>query len=82
MKIHDLKIHPEHFKPIRHKQKCFEVRKNDRDYQVNDCLCLQEYDPNTQQYTGNAIYAVVSYVMHGGIHSIDEDTVVMSIKVL
>lgn len=45
MDVHDLKIHPEHFKPVWCGEKTFEIRFNDRDYKVGDLLDLHEFDP-------------------------------------
>jgi len=46
MKIqHELKCHPIYFERIVSGQKKFEVRKNDRNFQVGDTLLLKEYDP-------------------------------------
>jgi len=44
---HELKCHSEYFQRICTGQKTFEIRKNDRDYQVGDILALREYDPKT-----------------------------------
>ena len=41
MKHHYLKILPEYYEAVKSGDKTFEVRKNDRDYQVNDVLHLQ-----------------------------------------
>lgn len=38
MKLHELKIKEEYFKDIRSGKKTFELRKNDRDYQVGDLI--------------------------------------------
>lgn len=45
MKKHDLKCWPDMFAAIRASTKTFELRKNDRDYQVGDVLNLQEFEP-------------------------------------
>lgn len=42
---HELKCRPEYFQRIVSGQKTFEVRKNDRNYQVGDTLVLKEFDP-------------------------------------
>lgn len=42
---HELKCNPEYFARIGSGQKTFEIRKNDRDFQVGDILVLKEYDP-------------------------------------
>jgi len=42
---HDLKAWPEFFDALASRRKTFEVRKNDRDYQLGDVLLLREYAP-------------------------------------
>lgn len=46
MVTHELKIRTEYFSRIITGQKTFEIRKNDRNYQVNDLLYLKEYQDN------------------------------------
>lgn len=48
---HELKCNTEYFNRILWGQKTFEIRKNDRDFQVGDILILREFDPEHQQYT-------------------------------
>lgn len=43
---HKLKCAPEYFARLQSGQKTFEIRKNDRDYQVGDILVISEYDPS------------------------------------
>jgi len=49
-KIHDLKILPKYFNAVLKGLKTFELRKDDRDYEVGDYLRLREWD---EEYTGN-----------------------------
>lgn len=42
---HHLKCHPPYFEKIVSGTKKFEIRKNDRDFEVGDVLVLQEYEP-------------------------------------
>ena len=42
---HKLKILPNYFNAVKEREKTFEVRKNDRDYKVNDIIKLEEYVP-------------------------------------
>jgi len=42
---HEIKCNPEFFSRISIGQKTFEIRKNDRDYQVGDTLIIKEFDP-------------------------------------
>jgi len=50
MTVHDLKIYPEYWEDIATGKKTFEVRKNDRDYQVGDLLLLRKFDPAKNNY--------------------------------
>lgn len=58
--IHRLKCWPEFF---RNPQKNFEIRFNDRDYQVDDFIHLQEYDPRSSTYTGYEQYLLITYIL-------------------
>ncbi len=50
MKTHELKILPEYFKEVLLGNKNFEIRKNDRNFQVGDYVELREYDPTKYFY--------------------------------
>lgn len=82
MKLHELKTLPEYFIEVASGKKTFEVRKNDRDYKVDDILYLREYDDSTGLYTDDYAIAKVSYILEGGAFGIDKDHVVMSIVLL
>ncbi|EKE9396609.1 DUF3850 domain-containing protein, partial [Listeria monocytogenes] len=41
--VHELKILPEYYEDIVAGRKTFEIRKNDRDFQVGDYLILKEF---------------------------------------
>lgn len=49
---HELKIWPQHFADIASGLKRYEVRKNDRVFQLGDELHLREWDPEPATYTG------------------------------
>ena len=63
--IHELKIDRKYFIPIVQGKKTFEVRKNDRDFQVGDFLALNETEktPGGVNYTGDAVLVVVQYIL-------------------
>jgi ASC-1-like (ASCH) protein len=56
-----LKILPEYYEAVKCGDKTFEVRLNDRDYQVNDVLHLQEF--NNGRYTGRELVVAVTYIL-------------------
>ncbi|MFP7308821.1 DUF3850 domain-containing protein [Enterococcus faecalis] len=58
--IHELKILPEYFEAVVSGNKCFEIRKNDRRYEVGDILRLNEYEDG--KYTGNFHVAEITYI--------------------
>jgi len=79
MKKHELKTWPDYFYRVFAGSKKFEVRKNDRDFQIGDQLHLREYDPNTNEYTGRDLYKTVTYILHGGEFGIEKGYCVMSL---
>lgn len=60
MERHVLKILPEYFQEVWDGKKTFELRKDDRNYNVGDILVLREY---TNGYTGNTIEVVVTHIL-------------------
>lgn len=61
-KLHELKSWPKYFEASLHGEKNFEVRKNDRDFQRGDRLTLREWNPDTKEYTGRTLNAIVGRV--------------------
>lgn len=87
MTVHKLKILPQYFEVVSSMEKPFEVRKNDRDYQVGDILILREWEPHQDGpfvpsggFTGNSVERKVSYVLPGGQFGIDPEYVVLGLK--
>lgn len=81
MKTHLLKTWPEYYWRVVNGQKKFELRKNDRDFQVGDQLILSEYNVETKQFTGNELSVSVDYILHGPNFGIEEGFCVMSISI-
>jgi len=65
MKTHELKTWPEYFKAVKEGVKKFEVRKNDRDFKVGDLVRLNEYDPETEELSGDWEVFEISYILKG-----------------
>lgn len=59
--VHYLKTWTKFFQDVRSGVKQFEVRKNDRNYQVGDTLILEEFDPIKQRKTGAWIPKLITY---------------------
>lgn len=59
--IHDLKILPEYFVEVVRENKTFEVRKDDRPFNVGDELIL--YEVNCGRYTGRNIKVIITYIL-------------------
>lgn len=60
--IHELKTTSKFFRRVFDNDKQFEVRKNDRDFQINDTLKLIEIDDNNEK-TGRTLYKRVRYIL-------------------
>lgn len=62
-RVHQLKVECEFYTPLSMHLKNFEVRKNDRDFQVNDILILREWSVALEAYTGLRLRAQISYIL-------------------
>lgn len=59
--MHELKIYPKYFEAIIDGKKTFEIRKNDRGFQVGDRVVLKEWDNIV--YSGREIHAEIKYIL-------------------
>ena len=76
MKEHRLKTHPKYFQDVRAGLKTFELRKNDRDYEVGDELVLEEYYPGVFDggYTGQIERRRIGYILeHASEYGLSDD---------
>lgn len=87
MAEHKLKTWPVYFWEVRRGVKSFEIRHDDRGYQVGDTLILQEFIPRGYRsqggkYSGEEHRALVTHIMRGGnpfLEGLPSTTVIMSI---
>lgn len=64
MQTHELKTLLEYFQAVVDGKKIFEVRLNDRDFKVGDCVILREFDATTNQYTGRVSFKYqITYIL-------------------
>lgn len=88
MRTHRLKTLPHYFERVQLGQKTFEIRKNDRDFQVGDILELEYYNPNEPICVGynynylSIIKAEIKYILYGGKFGLDAEYCIMSIEIL
>lgn len=77
---HELKTWPDLFEASAFPNiiKPWELRVNDRDFQVGDFLMLREWDPSTEEYTGRNAGGLITYILHGGQLGLPENMVIMS----
>lgn len=62
MQHHYLKTLPEYFNAVKAGDKTFEVRFNDRNFQVGDTLHLEEYVNG--KYTGQQLTRMITYILN------------------
>ena len=82
MQIHELKVHKNYVNPLLSGAKTFEVRRNDRDFQVGDILIMRPYDEKKQKYVSeeSEFYYNVTYVLTGGKYGIEEGYCILGIQ--
>lgn len=71
MRAHQLKCWPRHFQAVFDGRKPFELRINDRDFQIGDTLILDEWQPAANYdetkngfYTGRQVTCTVTYILN------------------
>jgi hypothetical protein len=79
MKKHSLKAWPEPFQALVDGRKTYEIRVDDRGYEVGDLLFIQEWIPREESYTGRCHTVVVTYKTPGGHFGLPDDLCVMAV---
>ena len=79
-KTHELKIYPKYFKAILDGKKTFEIRKDDRDFQVGDSIVLKEWD--NIKYSGREIQAIIKYMLDDAFIGLAEGYAAFSFGIL
>ncbi len=60
--VHELKCHPQYFQNIWIRKKLFEIRLNDREFNIGDKLLLKEFDTNLG-FSNRKISANIDYML-------------------
>lgn len=77
-KMHYLKIYPKYFNAVLNGKKTFELRKNDRGFQVGDDILLREWD--NISYSGREILAEITYILDDSFVGLEKGYVILGIK--
>lgn len=61
MKYHDLKTWDEFWSDLESGAKTFEIRKDDRNFQVGDILIQKKFNPRTKTFSGEILNFEITY---------------------
>jgi hypothetical protein len=77
---HYLKTWPQYFEDVFNGKKTFELRRNDREFQLGDILILKEWEQDTCRYTGRQVSKKVEYILEGGSLGLEKGYVIMALS--
>lgn len=77
---HLIKTWTEYFEAVKNGTKTFELRKDDRNYQVGDLLCLMDYDSKKDVFSGERLWKEITYKLEGGNFGLEKGFCVLGIK--
>ena len=78
MNVHELKTYPHYFKQSIEGKKLFEIRLNDRNFQVGDIVILKEWD--NIKYSGRELRGVIKYILDDKFIGIAKGYVALSLE--
>lgn len=78
MKVHELKTIQPFFDDVFYNRKDFEVRKNDRNFEVGDRLKLVEFGHDIKN--PRFVLKDIKYILLGGQYGIAQDYVILGLK--
>lgn len=76
--MHELKISPSNFSDVASSRMSFQIRKDDRNYKIDDYIYLREYDEDT--YTGRSLPARITHLLSEA-EGLQKGYVLLNIKV-
>jgi ParB family chromosome partitioning protein len=82
MATHKLKTWPDPFNEVWQGRKLFEWRKDDRGFAVGDLVRLDEWSPDTGDYSGRIVMASITYILRGPAFDVPDGHAVLSLRLL
>ena len=81
MATHQLKVWSEYMDDLLNGSKTFELRYNDRDFQVGDSLLLMEYDKENKKYLNREFKVRITYILDNSVFdALKDGYVIMGLK--
>jgi hypothetical protein len=80
MKKHELKVWMNYYEDIAEGKKNFELRFNDRNFQVGDVLRLREYNEKENYYTDREITKTISYILSDTTFGLKDNWIVIGLS--
>lgn len=77
---HELKTWTEYFDKVVDGTKTFELRKDDRNFEVGDKLILKDYDRFRESFTGRKEFREITYKLDGGNFGLEKGFCVLGLK--
>ncbi len=79
--FHDLKLWPAQFKAVQQLKKTFDLRVDNRNYQVDDRIRYREFDPDSKEYTGATQVVVITYITRNAVkHGLNPHHAILGIQ--
>lgn len=66
MRTHGLKCWPSSFEAILDGRKRFDLRRDDRQFEVGDSLRFLEWNPDREEYTSRTYWVTITYILKSG----------------
>ncbi len=80
---HDLKTYTKYFNQLQQGEKTFELRKDDRDYKVDDIITLSDYCPLKDEYLGRCLsYRIIGILSNCEEFGLMKGYCILSIKII
>jgi hypothetical protein len=81
MKTHELKLVNPYFQDVWNKSKTFEVRRNDRKFEVGDFVILKEFDKEKNTFLKRVVKVEITYIL-SDFEALDKEFVIFGFNII